>query len=154
MVNITKITKKRLGEILVAEGLITNEQVQEALQEQQKSGLLLGEALVKLGYITELDIAGALSTQFGLPYFDASNYTITKDVFNLLPLDFIKKNQLIPLDKINNIITIAVSGPLSARVFEELEKISGCESFLFVSTVSQVRKVIQQQSETSQAEKK
>ena len=71
MVNIAKLTKKRLGELLIAEGLIHNDQVQEALAEQQKNGLLLGEALIKLGYVTELDIAGALSTQFGLPYIDA-----------------------------------------------------------------------------------
>lgn len=154
MVNIAKITRKRLGEILVAEGLITNEQVQEALQEQQKTGMLLGEVLVKLGYVTELDIAGALSAEFGLPYLDASHYAIPKEVFNLLPLDFVKKNQLVPLDKIDTIITIAVAGPLSARVFEELEKMTGCESYLFVSTVSQVREVIKQQGETEQTKKK
>lgn len=154
MVNIAKITKKRLGEILVAEGLVTNEQVQEALQEQQKTGLLLGETLVKLGYVTEIDIAGALSAEFGLPYFEATNYAVTKDVFNLLPLDFMNKNQLVPLDKIDNIITIAVAGPLSAKVFEELERITSCESYLFVTTASQVHKVIQQQSETASAEKK
>lgn len=154
MVNIAKITRKRLGEILVSEGLITNEQVQEALQEQQKTGMLLGEVLIKLDYVTELDIAGALSAEFGLPYIDASNYTISQEVFNLLPLDFINKNQLVPLDKIGNIITIAVAGPLSAKVFEELEKITGCESYLFVSTVSQVRRVIQQQTEAEQTKKK
>lgn len=154
MVNIAKITKKRLGEILVSEGLITNEQVEDALKEQKKSGLLLGEALVKLEYVTELDIVAALSAQFGLPYLDASRYVVTKEVYNLIPQDFMKRNQLVPLDKIGDIITIAVSGPLSEKVFEELEKITGCESYLFVSTVSQVRKIVQDYSETAQTNKK
>ena len=142
MVNIAKITKKRLGELLVSEGLITNEQVQEALQEQKKSGTLLGETLVSLGYVTEFDIAGAIAAQFGLPYIDSSKYIVTKEVFDLIPLDFMKQNQLIPLDKIGSIINIAVSGPLSEKVFEEVEKSTGCEAYLFVSTASQIRKVI------------
>jgi len=142
MVNVAKLTKKRLGEILIAEGLITQEQVQEALQEQQKKGVLMGEALVQLGYVTELDIASAFSTQFGLPYIDASNYDVAPEVFGLFPVEYYNKNQLVPLDKIGNILTLAVAGTLSARVFEEVEKQTGCEVFLFVSTVSQVRKVV------------
>ena len=96
MPNITKITKKKLGEILVNEGLITNEQIQEGLSEQQKSGGLLGENLIKLGYVTELDIAAAMSTQFNLPYIDATRYTISKEAFGLVPTDF--KKQFIILD--------------------------------------------------------
>lgn len=142
MVNIAKITKKRLGELLVSEDLITNEQVEDALKEQKKSNLLLGEALIKLGYVTEFDIAGAISAQFGLPYIDATHYSITKDVFELIPLDIMKQNQLVALDKIGNIINLAVSGPLSEKVFEEIEKKTGCEAYLFVSTASQIRKVI------------
>lgn len=153
MVNIAKLTKKRLGEILVAEGLITNEQVQEALKEQQKKGGLMGEALVKLDYVTELDIAGALATQFGLPYLDASRYVVDKEIFEMLPVDFLSKNQIVPLDKIGNIITVAVSGTLSAKVFEDLEKKTGCELYLFVSTTSQVRKVIQEHSQPAETEK-
>ncbi|MCK4909981.1 MAG: type II secretion system protein GspE, partial [Planctomycetes bacterium] len=118
MVNIAKLTKKRLGELLIAEGLIHNDQVQEALAEQQKNGLLLGEALIKLGYVTELDIAGALSTQFGLPYIDASRYTISIDLFKAMPVEFWGKNQIVPLDKIGDIITFAVAGPLSETVFK------------------------------------
>ncbi len=139
MVNIAKLTKKRLGELLIAEGLIHNDQVQEALAEQQKNGLLLGEALIKLGYVTELDIAGALSTQFGLPYIDASRYTISIDLFKAMPVEFWGKNQIVPLDKIGDIITFAVAGPLSETVFKDIEKKIGKNIHLFVSTASQVK---------------
>jgi type IV pilus assembly protein PilB len=143
MVNISKITKKRLGELLVSEGLITNDQVTEALTEQKKAGSLLGETLIKLGYVTESDIAAAIAAQFGLPYIDTSRYTIEKEIFELVPVEFMKKNELIPLDRIGNIITIAVCGPLSEKVFEELEQLTGCEAYLFVSTSSQVHKIIE-----------
>lgn len=153
MVNIAKITKKRLGELLVSEDLITNEQVEEALKEQKKSNLLLGEALIKLGYVTEFDIAGAIAAQFGLPYIDATHYSITKDIFELIPIEVMKQNQLVVLDKIGSIINLAVSGPLSEKVFEEIEKKTSCEAYLFVSTASQIRKVIEEHSGTGDKKK-
>ena len=142
MVNISKLTKKRLGELLISEGLITNEQLHDALKEQQKVGGMVGEVLIKLGYVTEMDIAAALSTQFGLPYINASNYSITKEVFDLLPKEFLVKNELVPLDKIGDALTIAVSGTLSEKVFEEIEKKTNCQIFVFVSTSSQIKQVI------------
>lgn len=153
MVNIAKLTKKRLGEILTAEGLITQEQVQEALQEQQKKGILLGEALVQLGYVTELDIASAFSTQFALPYIDASRYNVSPEVFELFPVDYYNRHQLVPLDRIGNILTLAVAGTLSGKIFEEIEQKTGCEVFLFVSTVSQVRKVITDHTKPAESKK-
>ncbi|MEW6026090.1 MAG: hypothetical protein AB1599_02175 [Planctomycetota bacterium] len=141
MPNITKITKRKLGEILVNEGLITNEQVQEGLSEQQKTGGLLGENLIKLGYVTEMDIAAAMSTQFNLPYIDASKYNISKESFGLLPADFMK--QFVILDKIGNIIIVAISSPLSEKIFDEIEKKTSCQIFAFVSTSSQINQVMQ-----------
>lgn len=141
MPNITKITKRKLGEILINEGLITNEQVQEGLSEQQKTGGLLGENLIKLGYVTELDIAAAMSTQFNLPYIDATRYNISKEAFGLMPVDFMK--QFVILDKIGNIITIAISSPLGEKIFEEIEKKTSCQIFAFVSTSSQIKQVMQ-----------
>jgi type IV pilus assembly protein PilB len=153
MVNISKLTKKRLGEILISEGLITQEQVQEALKEQQKKGILLGEALVQLGYVTELDIASAFSTQFGLPYIEASRYNITKEVFEIFPVEYYTQHQLVPLDKIGNILTLAVAGTLSEKVFTEIEQKTSCEVFLFVTTVSQVKKAITDHTKPAETKK-
>lgn len=153
MVNVAKLTKKRLGEILIAEGLIDQGQVQEALQEQQKKGVLLGEALIRLGYVTELDIAGAFSTQFGLPYIDASGYDVSPEVFELFPVEYYNRQQLVPLDRIGDILTLAVSGTLSEKVFEEIEQKTGCEVFLFVSTASQVKKVIDNHIKSAETKK-
>lgn len=143
MPNISKITKKRLGEILVNEGLITIEQIQEGLSEQQKSGGMLGENLIKLGYITEMDIAAALSTQFGLPYIDATHCTITKEVLDILPMEFMNQYQFVILDKIGSVVTIAISSPIGEKVIEEIEKKTSCQVFAFVSTSSQIKQAIQ-----------
>jgi type IV pilus assembly protein PilB len=139
MPNITKITKRRLGEILINEGLLTTEQVQEALVEQQKTGGFLVDNLIKLGFITEMDIASALASQFGLPYIDATRYNISKEVFDLLPLEFMEQNNLIVLDKIGTIVTVAITSTLNEKIFAEIEKRTACQVFIFVSTRSQIR---------------
>ncbi|MFH1231405.1 MAG: hypothetical protein V1709_07915 [Planctomycetota bacterium] len=143
MPNISKITRKRLGEILVNEGLITNDQIQEGLSEQQKSGGMLGENLIKLGYITEMDIAAALSTQFGLPYIDATHCTITKEIFDKIAIEFMSQYQFVILDKIGSVVTIAISSPIGEKVIEEIEKKTSCQVFAFVSTSSQIKQAIQ-----------
>ena len=142
MVNIAKLTKKRLGEILVTEGLLTEDQVKEALSEQKKTGDLLGEVLVKLGYVTENDIARTIATQFGLPYIDASKYFVSKEVQNVCTVDEMMQHQLVPMDKIGNILIVAVSGLLNEEIFEELEHRTQCKIHLFVSTSTQVMESI------------
>lgn len=144
MVNIAKLTKKRLGEILVSEGLVNDEQIQEALKKQSESGELLGEILVRLGYVTEGDIARTIATQFSLPYIDASRYNIGKEIVDLLPIESLMENQFVALDRIGKTLIIAVSGLLNEKVFEELERKTGCQIQLYVSTAAQVAKAVKQ----------
>lgn len=144
MVNIAKLTKKRLGEILVSEGLVSEEQVQEALKKQTESGELLGEILVRLGYVTEGDIARTIATQFSLPYIDAARYHIAKEVVDLVPIETLMENQFVVLDRIGKTLIIAVSGLLNEKVFEELERRTGCQVQLYVSTATQVAKAVNQ----------
>ena len=73
----------KLGDLLVKSKLISNEQLQEALKEVQSSGMKLGEALVKLGYITEDDITETLSAQFGVPSINLSHFEIDPAVLKL-----------------------------------------------------------------------
>ena len=142
MVNISKLTRKRLGELLLSEGMISEEQIQEALRQQQKTGELLGEVLVKLGYVTATDIARIIATQFGLPYIDCSRYFIGKEVLGLFKQEMLQKHQFVPLDRIGGALIIAVSGLMNEAVFTEIERSTGCELHVYVSTWDQVQKVL------------
>jgi len=142
MVRITRMTKKRLGELLRDEGLVNDEQIEEALGEQRKSGELLGEVLVRLGYVTEADIAQTIVTQFGLPYIAIKQYFLSEDVIKLFPERLMRQYQFIPLDKIGNVITIAVGGLLNFEVLSELEKMSGAKVQVYVSTWSEIKAAI------------
>lgn len=143
MVNIAKLTKKRLGELLLEEGLVNDEQIKEGLAKQKETGELLGEVLIRLGYISEGDIARAIATQFALPYIIASNYDVDPAVAGLIALERMAENQLVLLDKIGNVMIVAVSGLMNEKVFEELERATGCQIQLYVTTASEVNLSLQ-----------
>lgn len=142
MVRITRMTKKRLGELLRDEGLVNDAQIEEALSEQRKSGELLGEVLVRLSYVTEQDIAHTIVTQFGLPYISVDQYFISEEALKLFPERLARQYQFIPLDKMGSVITIAVGGLINFEILSEMEKLSGARVQVFVSTWSQIKKAL------------
>jgi len=138
MVQIAKLIRKKMGEVLVDEGLVKEEQVQEALRRQRSTGESFGEILVAMGFVSEVDIARTLVKQSGLPYIDASKYRINKDGVQAVPGELMWLNQFVVLDKIGKTLLVAISNVLGTEVFEKLEKVSGSQIFVYVSTASQV----------------
>ncbi len=139
---IVKKSEKRLGELLRMEGLVNDEQVAAALMRQQIENELFGEAMVNLGFVTEYDVARIVSKQFSLPFIDAQTYILTRDVIESVPPVILSKYQIVPLDKIDTAMTFATCGPITDEMVNELRAITGCDVYLFVSTVSAVRQAI------------
>lgn len=140
--NLPKLVRKKLGEILVEEGLVKDDQIQEALQKQKGVGGLLGEVLVKLNYVSEIDIARAIAKQFGLPYIDATKYNISREAVSLVPVQTMLDHQFVILDKLGKTVLVALSGLPTGEVYEQLEKSSGCRLFVYVTTASSVMEVL------------
>src|SRR5262245_13290272 len=107
MAQIAKLVRKKLGEILVEEGILGEDQIQEALKRQRETGELFGEALAQLGYLTEYDIARTIVKQFGLPFLDASKYRIPKEAFQAVPSEMQIQNHFVVLDKIGKTLLLA-----------------------------------------------
>lgn len=143
MVNISKLTKKRLGELLLEEGIINEEKIAEALKKQHETGELLGEVLLRLGHIGESDIARSIARQFGLPFIVASDYDIDPAMTVIVPAEQMQENQFVLLDKIGTVIIVAVSGIINEKVLEELERRAGCQIQLYVTTAPEVARAIQ-----------
>ena len=143
MVQIAKLIRKKMGEVLVDEGLLKDDQVQEALRRQRATGETFGEILVSLGFVSEVDIARTLVKQSGLPYIDASKYRINKDGVQAVPADLMWQNQFIVLDKVGKTLLVAISNVLSSEVFEKLERVSGSQIFVYVSTAAQVQQALE-----------
>ena len=138
-----KVINKKLGELLMDAGLITLAQLDQALELQKDKGGLIGEILVQLKFTTEEDIAKTLTAQYGFAYLPLSNYEIDLELAKLIPERVAKQYCLIPIDRLSNNLTIAMSNPLNAQAVEDIETISGCSVQIFVSTTTDIRRAIE-----------
>jgi len=137
-----KIINKELGELLIERSIINQHQLEKALIIQREKGGLLGEILVELRFAKEEDIAQALTAQYGFPYLPLSNYEINPEVIDIIPSRVARQYLLVPIDKIGNNLTLAMSNPLNIQAVEDVELLSGCSVQTFVSTSSDIKKAI------------
>ena len=137
-----RVITKQLGELLIERGVIAKEQLEKALALQKEEGGLIGQILVKLGFTTEEEIAQALTAQFGFPYLPLKNYEIGKEVIRLVPENVARQYCLIPVDRIGNALTIAMSNPLNVQAQEDIELITKCKVQVFVSTMTDITQAI------------
>jgi type IV pilus assembly protein PilB len=138
-----KIINKQLGELLVERGVIDRNQLDKALLFQKERGGLIGEILVELGFAKEEDIAQSLTAQYGFPYLPLSSYEINLDVIEIIPKRVARQYALVPIDKIGNNLTLAMSNPLNVQAIEDVELLSGCNVQTFVATSSDIKKAIE-----------
>ncbi len=110
----------KLGELLLNDNKVTQEQLQHALEMQKKEPGKLGSVLIRLGYITEEDIAQALSKQFGYPSINLSKFDIDEKVLELIKPEIARKNVVIPVHRIGSILTLAMADPSNLFVQEEI----------------------------------
>ena len=143
MIPFKKTTNKNIGEVLIDQGVINHEQLNTAIDHQNKHGGLLGEILVELKFATEVDIAQALTCQYGFPFLPLSSYEIDPEVIGAIPEHVCRQFCLVPVDKIGKSLTIAMSNPLNVQAVENLELITGCTVQTFVSTSTEIKQAIE-----------
>ncbi|MCM8798906.1 MAG: Flp pilus assembly complex ATPase component TadA [Candidatus Omnitrophica bacterium] len=140
--------RQKLGEILIKEGLITEEQLQKALQTQLVEEAKLGEILVKLELVSEKDIAIALGKQLGIPYVSLSKGQLKpaedEGLEDLFPADFARRYKVLPISRHFNSLTVAMVDPSDLIVLDNLKKITGCEINPIISTQSEIEKAIEE----------
>lgn len=110
----------KIGELLLNDKKITEEQLQHALETQKKEPGKLGSVLIRLGYVAEEDIAQALSKQFGYPSINLSKFEINEKVTELIKPEISRKHVVMPVHRIGSILTLAMSDPSNLFVQEEI----------------------------------
>ncbi|MEE8201782.1 MAG: type IV-A pilus assembly ATPase PilB [Candidatus Acidoferrales bacterium] len=115
----------RLGEILVKEKLLTQEQLRQALEHQKKNGGRLGAALVKLGMIGDEEITGVLSRQYGVPAINLSYYEVDPSVVKLVPQETAVRYQVVPLSRVGSTLTIAMVDPTHVFAMDDIKFMTG-----------------------------
>ncbi|MBP6342841.1 MAG: hypothetical protein KA403_02795 [Candidatus Omnitrophica bacterium] len=132
-----------IGEILLQRKKITPTQLEQALKIQQNGRGILGEILVKLGYLDERDIVVALIIQCGLPYISLTKYEIDPQIFKLIPVEVAREHHVIPLDRIGDVISVVMTNPLTDELREKLESITSCQVATFISTKTEIDEAIE-----------
>jgi type IV pilus assembly protein PilB len=115
----------RLGEILLKESLITQDQLEKALEFQRSNGGKLGSCLTKMGFITDDDITGVLSRQYGVPSINLKYYEIDPTVIKLIPQDTALRYQVIPLSRVGSVLTIAMTDPTNVFAMDDIKFMTG-----------------------------
>ncbi|WP_027398493.1 GspE/PulE family protein [Anaerovorax odorimutans] len=135
-----KYTTLKLGQILVKDGSITEEALQNVLKEQKDSGKRIGEILINGNYITEKDLINSLSSQLDIDYIDLDTVKLDKSLSEYVPETLAKSNMIVPIKKEGKILTIAVTDPLDYNIISDV----GTYSKLTVKIVISEKAKIQQ----------
>ncbi|UQD52907.1 type II secretion system protein GspE [Bacillus methanolicus] len=119
-----KQTRKRLGDLLVDAGLITEEQLQTALKEKSKDQKL-GDALLQQGYITEQQLIEVLEFQLGIPHVSLYRYPFDPKLLHIVPKEIAKRSLIIPLKKDGEKLYIAMADPMDFYTIDDLRLSTG-----------------------------
>jgi type IV pilus assembly protein PilB len=137
--------RMQLGELLLGKGIVTAEQIEDVLREQSDKGhkKLFGELLVDKGYCTDNQIASALAEAYGVPYAQVGPKLCDVKVLEILPREFLEKHLVLPLFKVYDLLTVAVSEPTNVFLIDEIERLSGCKVQIVCATVKDIKNTIQ-----------
>jgi type IV pilus assembly protein PilB len=133
----------KLGDLLLRSKLITPDQLDAALKSQREEGGKLGEALVRVGAVTENDITETLSQQFGVPSIDLANFEIDPAVIKIVPGDVARKYGVLPVNKTGATLTIAMGDPTNVFAMDDIKFMTGYNVEPVVASEVALRKAIE-----------
>jgi type IV pilus assembly protein PilB len=136
------ITKKKLGEMLIDEHLLTERQLDKALADQEKAGLKLGQYLVRQGIISEQQIVDVLGRQLRLRKYHPDRFPFDVELSKLIPIDYAQKYQVSPLMRKGRLLTIAMTDPLDINALDVIEMLTNCEVEAVVCTERELNQLI------------
>jgi type IV pilus assembly protein PilB len=120
----TNVAQERLGDLFVRERLITDEQLQQGLQESRREGIRLGSALVKLGHVNEDELTRMLAKQYRVPAVDLDKVSVDPKISKLIHRDVAYKHLVLPLRKVGRSLTVAMVNPTDLGAIDDLKFIT------------------------------
>jgi type IV pilus assembly protein PilB len=120
----TNVAQDRLGDLIVREGLVTDEQLQEGAREARKEGTRLGYALVRLGFVSEEALTRVLARQYRVPAVDLNKVEVDAKILRLVPGDVAFKHMVLPLRRMGRTLTVAMVNPSDMGAIDDLKFIT------------------------------
>ena len=125
---------RKLGELLVEEGLIAPTQVERALVESRQTGEPLGKILLKRGLITEEQLGNALSAQAGTEYQRIGSWDFDRELIDLFPHDFLQRRQVLPMRIVDKVLHVVMVHPNDVDTLDEIRLLTGLRPHPVVTT--------------------
>ena len=140
----TTTTPRRLGDLLVDRGYLSDDLLMSALAHQKSGGRnkLLGEILVELEYCSEDQIVECLADEYGVPYAKLEARLYDPKVVDLLPREYIENNLVLPLFVVREILTVAVSEPSNLFIIDEIKSLTSLEVQIVAATPKDIRRLL------------
>ncbi len=134
-----------LGDLLIRKGVMNQSQLEDALEEQRRSGhtKLLGEIIVDLGFATNEQVMEALAEGYGVPFARVSARIADPRVTEALPREFIESHCVLPLFLVDGALTVAVTEPANLFLTEEIERLTGYDVQIVAATPADIRSTLQ-----------
>ncbi len=132
----------RLGEVLVKQGIISEDMLARALDEQKKDGARLGTTLIKLGFVKEEDLLKALSVHFGVKSIDLKKTELDANILKLIPSDLAGKYLVVPVKRLGRTLSLAMVNPGDMNAIEDIKFATGFDIEPLVADEESVLKVI------------
>ncbi|MFN3168515.1 MAG: GspE/PulE family protein [Phycisphaeraceae bacterium] len=131
----------RVGDLLVDHGVISAEQLGQALEYQRKSDgrKLLGDVLVELGLVTQGQVMEAVADSYGLPFARIDATMVDPSLTELLPIDYCQKQGVVPMFLVQGKLTVAVSDPANVFLPEEIGRMTGHQVQVVAATQDDIR---------------
>src|SRR5438093_326539 len=139
---------RRLGDLLVADGLLTAEQLKKALAEQKGSPEKIGSVLVRLNFVNEDQLIGFLSRQYGVPSITLTQLDIESDVLKLVPAPIARKYEVIPVRKMGNSLALAMADPTNVFALDDISFMTNLQVLPLVASQTAIRKAIDRNYES------
>ncbi len=145
MIQNTATRKLQIGQLLISQGALEEEDLQRALQYQHESkeALLLGEVLQKLEICSEEQIMEALAYGYGVPFARISPKVTDPRVIDTLPREFLEKHSILPLFKVRGQLTLAVNEPANVFLIEEVGRLTECEILIVCATAGDIKSTLE-----------
>jgi len=133
----------RIGDLLLREGLVTQDQLNKALTEQRHNGTRVGYNLVKLGYVKETDLTRMLARQHKMPAVDLTKFQVDPRIAKLIPGELALKHSVLPLKRDGRTLTVAMSDPASMSVLDDIKFITRLDIFPVIAGEFTLRNAIE-----------
>lgn len=134
------MNRKNIGELLLEYGIITQEDIEQALLIQEEKGLRIGEALIYMEKVTEYDIEYILSVQLNIPYVLIDDLVLDNKLIRKFPADFLLINSILPIYETDSEIAIVTDDPFNQDAFDKVANISGKKIQLSCGSGSKISK--------------